>query len=720
MAEVSDRQVTTIKRDCLPTGAISVTRTMRQNIAARILAARREILSKWGDSQFEEERVQRYAIEGLDGQDRATLIQSFLTPLLELLIRYVKTGEDRYADLYFDERMRYAPHLAPPPIRARFFEEVLPADEAAILESARLPRALVSGLRLLLDELHAPLLSVPPQSALRLLTVGDCLMGEVRAALTGLCRRAGIELDMRALYFSALMERGLSTDSVLGFLEEFPADLIAFSFLSYQGIPIYRPLLREADRLAPAQMEERVSAIMALIREFLGRLRDFTDAPFLIHNTGGLPLTTRLRRYLRVIPPHSKRSRQVLCALNGAISELVANTPNAILIDEETVTRTKGHHACAAPMVPREIFRNAHFHTSMFGKYLTMEYIDIIRCYKSLSRAKVLLLDFDDTLWDGVMADGPVRQRHRLQSLLRRVREAGILLVAVSKNDPANVRWEEMTLKPSDFVLHKIGWELKVQSISDSARELDLGLESFVFIDDNPVERELVHRQFPMISSLDPADPICARWLERMLQFPNTRATEEARTRTEMYRNQSLRREALRQPFDYPSMMAGLGLTVRFRRAADPDLDRVVELVQRTNQFNTTTIRYSQQALEGLLKSNHHAVYVAALSDKFGSSGLVCVSIIERDRNDRIFSSFVMSCRAMGFQLERLVLRLVIDAESADAARFVGRFLPTSRNTPCKDFFSTNGFSPRDDHDWILEPDAARPEKPTWFKIITD
>jgi FkbH-like protein len=282
------------------------------------------------------------------------------------------------------------------------------------------------------------------------------------------------------------------------------------------------------------------------------------------------------------------------------------------------------------------------------------------------------------------------------------------------------VRWDEMTLKPSDFALHKIGWDLKVQSISDSARELDLGLDSFVFIDDNPVERELVERQFPMICTLDPTDPSCARWLERMLRFPNTRDTEEARTRTEMYRSQSLRRDALRQPFDYPSMMAGLGLTVRFRRATRGDLDRVLELIQRTNQFNTTTIRYSKQELQALLESDHHAVYIAALSDKFGSVGLVCVAIIERKLSDRIFNSFVMSCRAMGFELERLVLRLVIDAESSNATRFVGRFLPTSRNTPCKDFFSRTGFARRDDCEWVLEPNATRPEKPVWFKIMAD
>src|SRR5262249_9698834 len=162
----------------------------------------------------------------------------------------------------------------------------------------------------------------------------------------------------------------------------------------------------------------------------------------------------------------------------------------------------------------------------------------------------------------------------------------------------------------------------------------------------------------------------------------NTRATDEARLRTEMYRQQARRREALNGSFDYPAMMASLELEVRFGPANRKDLDRIAELIQRTNQFNTTTIRYSKPELEAFLAGGRHGVYVAALSDKFGSVGLVGVVIVERQGDERVFQSFVMSCRAMGFELERLMLRLVLEAEESGAARFVGRFVPTDRNTP--------------------------------------
>src|SRR5713101_1052543 len=110
-------------------------------------------------------------------------------------------------------------------------------------------------------------------------------------------------------------------------------------------------------------------------------------------------------------------------------------------------------------------------------------------------------------------------------------------------------------------------------------------------------------------------------------------------------------------------MMANLGLAVEFRRAAASDLDRVAELVQRTNQFNTTTKRYKRQQLQGLLKSDQHRVHVATLADKFGGLGLVLVVVVERRGEEAVFDAFVMSCRAMGFQLEHAAVRLVLDAE---------------------------------------------------------
>ena len=107
-----------------------------------------------------------------------------------------------------------------------------------------------------------------------------------------------------------------------------------------------------------------------------------------------------------------------------------------------------------------------------------------------------VIVDFDNTLWDGVMANGPVKQRKDIQTLLKKIKSAGILLVAISKNDPKNIRWNEMLLQKSDFIILKINWNMKIKNIQEVAEELNLGFDTFTFIDDNPVERDLVKKQF--------------------------------------------------------------------------------------------------------------------------------------------------------------------------------------------------------------------------------
>ena len=416
--------------------------------------------------------------------------------------------------------------------------------------------------------------------------------------------------------------------------------------------------------------------------------------------------------------PIPRSRRRVLEALNREIRGLVEHTPNALLIDEEAVTQEHGYRRASQAVVSRRLRGHGHFHTRWFGAFLVAPYLDVLRSFDTLRKTKVLLVDFDHTLWDGVMGDGEVRHHRERQRLLQRLREGGMLLVAVSKNDPGTVRWNEMSLAPDDFVLRKIGWGLKVESIQQAAQELDLGLDSFVFIDDNPAERDLVATQLPLVTVLDAGDAFTWRSLERLRQFPNTRETAEAKTRTELYRQQAERRAVLRGEFDYEAMMRSLDLRVEFRPARRQDLDRVTELIQRTSQFNTTTVRYDRAELERRLGNARHGMYVAHMADKFGSLGLVaCVITQRRDHQEVVFDSFVMSCRAMGFRLEHLVLDLVIGAEG-EGRTFIGRFVPTDRNTPARRLFAECGFVARDEHEWVLPPAARRPSAPSWFAAV--
>ncbi len=671
-----------------------------------------ELVDTWFRILFEPSRLAAYEIAGVQSEGNESFKKPFVRPLVQLLARYFAADDHRARSCYRDELLRYAPHRAAPQVRARFFGEILPQLEEAVLGYVSSERQPVAAL---LRDVHAPLLAPPAGKPLTLLGFGDCLMAEIRVFLPERSAEAGVPLDMRVFYFSSRMDRGISAENIIEAIEKNKADMAAFSFLSYEGLPMYPALLRDAERLTPDELGERVVQLMAEIRRLINAVREHTEIPFLIHNVSGLPLT-RYRKRLPFLSPLSPARKRLVARLNRAIEELVTNTENCLLIDEDAVVRRHGLRLSSQSAVPPSIVQGAFLHAERFSEFLVEEYSEKLRAFSLLRKAKVLLLDFDNTLWRGVMAEGEVEHHLDRQKLLKRLQQAGCVLVAVSKNDPGSIRWREFHLQPDDFALMHISWDLKAQSIAKTAELLDLGLDSFVFIDDSPVERDLVEQQLPKVRILDALDPFTWRALEMMLSFPNTRQTAESLARTAMYREQAQRRESMAKPMDYAAMMASLGLRVRFGRAKASDLDRVSELIQRTNQFNTTTIRYSRAQLQQFLSSPTHHVYVADLEDRFGQMGVVLVAIVERQRDRAIFDSFIMSCRAMGFEIERLALRLAMDAEQ-DARSFAGRFVPTDRNTPAAELFAMNGFTQTSATEWQLDGASPRPEQPAWFEV---
>jgi FkbH-like protein len=687
------------------------------HVADRIRAQEARIIDQWFATQFAPQLLAKYGLDDARGRTPDDAREHFLKPMLGLLLEYLKTGESRYRDLYLDERLRFAPHRADPKVRQAFFGEVLPSDERAMLAVLTSP-AETRPLERALTAIHAPLLQAVGKDTIKVLAVGDCLMNEVRVFLRPRCALKNIALDMRCVYFSAALGKELSAVEVEQAMAETRFDLLAFSFFTYEGLPPYTALLREADQLTPEQIKNRVDGLVSLVERYLTKLRERTDAPFILHNVSGLPLT-RYRKYLPFLSALSAGRRAVIEGLNGGLRQMADGIPNVILLDERAAAERFGVRKAARPAVPRRLLRGAYFHTARFGEPLADAYADILESYRDLRKAKVLLIDFDNTLWDGVMADGVVQHRLEAQRLLRRLKDAGMLLVALSKNDEKNIRWDEMHLRQEDFALMKISWNLKAQSIQEAAAELDLGIDSFVLIDDSAQERDLVTSQFPKVRALDPTKSATWISLERLLRFPNTRDTEESRARTEMYRAQAQRRREQAEAgpeMDYPAMMASLGLRLKFGRATARDLDRLTELVQRTNQFNTTTIRYTKNELASLMSSTEHCVYTAEVVDKFGSFGLVAIIILSRRSDEITIDSFVMSCRAMGFGLEQAFLRLVLDCEP-QASRALGKFIPTDRNAPSARVFADNGFRQLDDTMWALEPGDERPDVPAWIAV---
>ncbi len=380
------------------------------------------------------------------------------------------------------------------------------------------------------------------------------------------------------------------------------------------------------------------------------------------------------------------------------------DTPNSILIDERAIAYKCGVRALSRNILPWWLRKDAFFHTSALGEKLAQAYTDVLEVLARYGKMKALLVDFDNTLWDGVMADGEVKHFRDRQGILWALKEAGIILIAVSKNSPQNIRWDEITVKEKDFALLKINWNLKAQSIEEAAAELNLGLDSFVFVDDNPAERELVSNAHPKVRVIDATDPKTWEDLKLVLQLPNTQETEEARTRTEMYQAQVKRQTALRSEQDYPKMMASLELRMLVRRAEARDTARLFELVNRTNQFNTTTVRLSKAEVKAFISDPHRQVWVAELTDKFSSLGLIAAVIVKEEADGQgLIESFVMSCRAMGYRVEQQMLFELASRQTGGVRRIIGRYLETERNAPCRDLYKSCGFRPVSATDWAYE-----------------
>jgi FkbH-like protein len=630
--------------------------------------------------------------------------EGYLEPLA-LLLRDALSGSQLHRSLYLDVRPWHLQELRPSE-RPAAIAQHLPDEIAAIAALLDCPQTAD-----VLAELHAPLLDQPAQDAQRLLMIGDCIMPEIRVFLASHDR----SVESAHVQFHADF-RGFRPEAVTSHIERMAPTLIGLSLFSHNATPVYSALRNEASKLRRSELRERVTLCVEQLADALQAIRQATDAPILVHSPAGISLSRR-DRYL----PTSPGLKRMIREMEDQIAALVGASENVIQLRESEVADHVGGRRAAGKRLLSHEYRDAWIHPMRIGPALAAQYDDVLASLKLVESAKAVFVDFDNTLWDGVMAEGQVTHNREGQKLLKELRRAGVLLIALSKNDPANIRWDEMELEPEDFVLHKVSWRPKPEAAAEAIRELDLGAKAFLMLDDNPAERALVEENVPGVRAIDPADPFTWRTLQRWLQSPSTKATPEALKRTEMYREAAERRRAMGTgTADYNTMLASLELVASVREATDSDMDRLLELVQRTNQFNTTTRRRSRAELVELIGSPDHRVMVAGLRDRFGDLGVVGVVIADyTDPAVADIDSFVMSCRAMGFGLEFLLLNQLTSADPD--RRWTGRFLRTDRNGPASALFGAANFTcveGRPDSDvqlWALEPGAPRPERPGWF-----
>jgi FkbH-like protein len=345
-----------------------------------------------------------------------------------------------------------------------------------------------------------------------------------------------------------------------------------------------------------------------------------------------------------------------------------------------------------------------------FGRLLAR----VVAAQRGRSR-KCLVLDLDNTLWGGVVGDvgleGLVLGEGsaggeaflELQRYARQLKERGVILAVCSKNDPAIAadafaRHPEMVLKPGDIAAFVADWNDKAANLRLIAEQLNIGLDSLVFVDDNPAERARVRDALPMVAVPDlPPDPgQYVRCVAAGGYFEAVSFTADDAQRAGQYAANA-QREALRaQAQSMDDFLRGLQMTVAHGPVAPVDLARATQLINKTNQFNTTGRRYAAEEVAQAASDPARAVLQFRLVDRLGDNGLVSVMILQpatAAANAMEIDTWVMSCRVFGRQLEDEVLNIAVEVARARGAQVLfARYVPTERNGVIANLFPGLGF----------------------------
>jgi len=365
--------------------------------------------------------------------------------------------------------------------------------------------------------------------------------------------------------------------------------------------------------------------------------------------------------------------------------------------------------------------------------------VRVIGAHRGLAK-KCLVLDLDNTLWGGVVGDvgqeglvlgegsGTGEAYLALQRYAKQLRDRGVVLAVCSKNDPTIAHTvfrdhPEMLLKPSDIAVFVANWEDKASNLVQIAERLNIGIDSLVFVDDNPAERARVRESLPMVAVPElPDDPSqYVRCLADAGYFEAIAYTAEDAQRAQQYA-MNASRETLRLSADsLDGFLKGLEMNVAYGVVGRVDLQRVAQLVNKTNQFNPTTKRYSLQEITELTADEKCVALQFRLLDRLGDNGLVSVMILKPSNTPAVLEvdTWVMSCRVFGRQLEMEAMNIAAEiARARGATSLRGTYMPTAKNGVVKDLYAKLGFvqvdqlsSTQQATHWLLPLDSYAPHQ---------
>ena len=394
--------------------------------------------------------------------------------------------------------------------------------------------------------------------------------------------------------------------------------------------------------------------------------------------------------------------------LNCALMELASNTKNAFLVDLSTIQNLYGREA----VHDDKLYYIAKMPLST--NILPEVAKQILGIVKSLNGKfkKCVILDLDNTLWGGVIGDdglksiqiGELGLGHafsEFQMWLKELKNRGIILAVCSKNneDIAKEPFEkhpEMILRLDDISMFVANWEDKASNIINIQQTINIGMDSIVFIDDNPFERNLVKGMIPDITVPElPEDPaLYLSYLKDLNLFETVSYSENDKDRTKQYQAE-VGRTTMQSTFEnFEDYLKSLEMEATVHPFDEFEIPRISQLTQRSNQFNLRTIRYTEAEIEQIANDDKYLTLSFSLKDKFGDYGLISVVIMEKqDENTLFLNTWLMSCRVLKRGMEEFIINSIIEtAKENGFSKVIGEYIKTPKNAMVEKIYSKLGF----------------------------
>ena len=537
--------------------------------------------------------------------------------------------------------------------------------------------------------------SLAPLTPFRLGLLGNGTLDLMVPVLVATAARYGVALECVGGAYDQFLQDALQPDSAVN---QARPDAVLLC-IDHRGLAV-QPTPGHADAAARS-----IDAAAGLLDSVRAAIRAYSGAPCIVQTLAPPPegLFGSLDRAL----PGTARS--LVDALNRRIAEAVLQSDD-MLLDVAGIAETVGlaeWHSPALWNLAKLPFADAY--VPLYADHVAR----IIGALRGKSR-RCLVLDLDNTVWGGVIGDDGLEgiklaqgdatgEAHlSVQQLALALRERGVVLAVSSKNTDSIARrpfaeHPDMLLRLDHIAVFQANWDDKATNIRAIASELALGLESLVFLDDNPVERGLIRRELPEVAvpELD-ADPAnYARTLAAAGYFESIRFSDEDRTRAEMYQGNARRLSLQKQTGDIDAYLRSLDMRIVFNPFDRTTRARVAQLISKSNQFNLTTRRYSEAEVAEVEANRDAMTLHARLIDNFGDNGIICVVICRVTAPATwTIDTWLMSCRVLGRRVEQMVLReILLRARARGIRTLVGLYRPTERNAMVREHYGKLGFS---------------------------